>query len=370
MPRTMPNVPGTLRIGLFLPNEYANQFVTAAPEMTDSTYASNRRVAVVADEIGLSFALTVARWKGIPGESVGYACHGIDPFTLAAAILEATEKITVISTAHTIVWNPAVIAKMGADLDHIGRGRWGLNLVAGWSASEFGSLGLPLLPHEQRYEQASHWIRAIRELWNEGVSSYSCEFFTLDEAECWPRPLQKGGPLVVNAGQSPTGMKFAIDNCDYLLSAAANAEQFRYVRDELHSTAGYIGNKRLIIGATDLAAAEKADRILAGSDLLAIARGRRARVFDADGNPVPPEVVRQRLADDTTWLREIVIGDAIVGGPETVARDLAEWIASTSIDALCLALCDFDETLELLAEDVFEPLGNALADLGISLLLL
>jgi pyrimidine oxygenase len=132
----MPNVPGTLRIGLFLPNEYANQFVTAAPEMTDSTYASNRRVAVVADEIGLSFALTVARWKGIPGESVGYACHGIDPFTLAAAILEATEKITVISTAHTIVWNPAVIAKMGADLDHIGRGRWGLNLVAGWSASE------------------------------------------------------------------------------------------------------------------------------------------------------------------------------------------------------------------------------------------
>jgi pyrimidine oxygenase len=335
--------------------------------MTDSTYASNRAVAILADEIGLSFALTVARWKGIPGESVGYACHGIGTFTLAAAILEATKRITVISTAHTIVWNPAIAAKIGADLDQIGRGRWGLNVVAGWSEEEFGSLGLPLLPHDKRYEQAGHWIRAVKELWLEGESSYSCEFFTLDKAECRPRPLQKGGPMIVNAGQSPTGMKFAIDNCDYLLSAAANSDQFRFVRDELHSDVGYIGNKRLILGRTDLDAEEKANRIIAGSDLLALAR-RRGR-FDDDGTPLPEDVARQRLIDRPDVLRKIVVGDGIVGGPETVAQELADWISSTSIEGLCLALCDFEETLEILADKVLEPLGNALAARGISLLL-
>jgi alkanesulfonate monooxygenase SsuD/methylene tetrahydromethanopterin reductase-like flavin-dependent oxidoreductase (luciferase family) len=369
LPKALASAPGSVRIGVFLPNEHANQYMTAAPGLTDSTYEANRRVACLADEIGLSFGLTVGRWKGIPGDSVGYAMYGFDTFTLAGALLEATEKITIISTAHTIVWNPVIAAKLGADLDQIGRGRWGLNIVAGWSESEFGSMGLTLMPHEKRYEQAIEWLKAVRELWRTGSSSHSCEYFTLNEAECHPRPLQEGGPVVVNAGSSPTGMKFAIENGDYLFTQSANGEQFRQVREDMHSNVGYIGRSRVIIAKTDLEAREKAEQILREADLLTIAT-RRGRMDGPNGEPLPVQEVRNILANDKAALSRALLGDAIIGSPETVAKQLADWVLASSVDGICLALFDCDESLELLADRSFEPLGNALADAGKNLLLL
>ncbi|HUY07049.1 MAG TPA: LLM class flavin-dependent oxidoreductase [Acidimicrobiales bacterium] len=369
LPKALAMTPGGVRIGIFLPNEHANQYMTAAPGLTDSTYEINRQVARLADDIGLSFGLTVGRWKGIPGDNVGYAMYGFDTFTLAAALLESTKKITIISTAHTIVWNPVIAAKLGADLDHIGHGRWGLNIVAGWSESEFGSMGLTLMPHDQRYKQATEWLKAVRELWLTGESSHSCEFFTLNEAECHPRPLQEGGPVVVNAGSSPTGMKFAIENGDYLFTQSANGEQFRHVREEMKSDVGYIGRQRVIIARTDLEAREKAEEILREADLLAIAT-RRGRMVGPDGREMPVQEVKEILARDRTALSNALLGDAIIGSPESVARQLADRATSTSVDGICLALFDCELSLELLAERCFEPLGNALASAGKTLLLL
>jgi pyrimidine oxygenase len=369
LPKALASAPGSVSIGLFLPNEYANQYTTAANGLADSTYEVNRRCAMLSDEIGLAFALTVARWKGVPGDSVGFAMYGLDTFTLAGALLECTEKITIISTAHTIVWNPVVAAKLGADLDQIGRGRWGLNIVAGWSETEFASMGLTLMPHDKRYEQATDWLKAVRELWNTGTSSYSCEFFTLNEAECHPRPLQQGGPVVVNAGSSPTGMKFAIENGDFLFAQSANGEQFRQVREDMHSDVGYIGLKRVIIADTDIEAKETAERILDDADVLAIAH-RHGRMNGPDGESLSQDEVHKTLASDRKALNRALLGGAIIGSPETVAKEMAEWVISNSVDGICLALFDVENALQLLADRSFEPLGNALADAGKTLQLL
>jgi len=118
--------------------------------LTDSTYEAIRNVACIADEIGLAFGSPSRRWKGVPGDSIGYAMYGFDTFTLAGALLEATKKITIISTAHSIVWNPVIAAKFGADLDRISDGRWGLNVVAGWSESEFPLDAAYMMSRDQR----------------------------------------------------------------------------------------------------------------------------------------------------------------------------------------------------------------------------
>lgn len=367
-PKALAKVPNGVMLGYFQPNTYAERFTTAAPGLTPCDYATNRAVAKLADELGLSFALTIGRWKGIPGESVGYAMEGFDTYSLIAALLEATERITMISTTHTGLWNPVMAAKLGADMDQISGGRWGLNIVAGWNASEFASMGAKLFDHEERYEQARHWLAAVRELWLKGESSYDCPFFTLVEAECRPRPVQQGGPPIVNAGASPTGMQFAVDNADYLFGNWRVGDRFAEMREALDTEVGYICERRIILGESDSAAQDRADAILRDADLLALARGG-ARQTRPDGTPVPTEEVYARLKNEPDFRRQYVIADALVGSPETVARDMASWVTSRPVEGVCMAMFDFERDLELFGTSVIEPLGNMLADAGKKLVL-
>ena len=367
-PKSLQRVPNGVMLGLFQPNVHAERFTSAAPNISIPTYETNRNTALLADHFGFSFALTIGRWQGIPGESVGYAMSGLDTYSMIAALLEATEKITMISTTHTGLWNPAIVAKMGADMDHIGAGRWGLNVVAGWNEAEFRALGAKLFDHSERYEQAGHWLAAIRELWETGESSYSCKFFTLDKAECRPRPQQVGGPPVVNAGASPTGMQWAVDNADFLFGNWRVGDRFEEVRKDLENPPGYICERRIIVADTDSEANDRANEIVRLADTLALARGG-ARQTRPDGTPVPVEEVHARLQADEDFRRTYTIADAIVGSPETVAREIAEWVTNKPVDGICTAMPDFERDIELFGSRALEPLGNLLDDAGMQLVL-
>ena len=58
-------------------------------------------------------------------------------------------------------------AKQCATIDHISGGRFGLNIVAGWNASEIAMFGNEQLPHDDRYAVAEEWIQLIKALWTQ-----------------------------------------------------------------------------------------------------------------------------------------------------------------------------------------------------------
>jgi alkanesulfonate monooxygenase SsuD/methylene tetrahydromethanopterin reductase-like flavin-dependent oxidoreductase (luciferase family) len=363
VPRAMPRVEDGVRLGLFLANHRNAHYITNAAGYTEPTYENVRQIAITGDQIGLSFLLPVARWKGVIGDGADLCPYGLETITLSAGLLEATERVAVLSTIHTEVFNPVVVAKMGATMDQIGGGgRWGLNVVAGWSKADFASMGLELRGAENRYEHATHWLKAIRQLWAEGTSSYSCEYFKLQDAECWPRPRQIGGPLVVNAGQSPTGMKFAVDNAHYLFTTSADADQFRYVTEELGGQhVGYIGRQHVVIGKTRQRAEEIAEAIVAGGDKKAAAR------LMAHGRTSVEEMVERLEQPDA--LRNFLLQQPVVGDPTEVAQQLAAWSAGASVDGICLSLFSQQEMLDLMDDAFMETLGNELNDRGKKLVL-
>ena len=130
-----------LQLGIFMPNcSFGYSISTYKPKPDDWTYASNHQVAQAAESAGFDFLFPVSRWKGFGGET---NCLGtsLETMTWASVILAATERIRVYSTVHIPVFHPVVAAEMGATLDHIGQGRWGINLVSGWSAQEFQMMG-------------------------------------------------------------------------------------------------------------------------------------------------------------------------------------------------------------------------------------
>ncbi len=85
--------------------------------------------------------------------------QALDSFISLAAMAAITQRIMLISTVHVLYgpWHPLHFAKFGATLDHIAKGRWGVNVVTGHRAVEHEMFGWSRIDHDRRYELAAEF---------------------------------------------------------------------------------------------------------------------------------------------------------------------------------------------------------------------
>src|SRR5262249_30062363 len=146
-----------LKIGLFGANCSSGRSATLVPERWSASWPDCLKLARMAEAAGIDFMLPIARWKGYGGTT---DVHGasLEPMPWAAGLLAATERITVFATVHAPLFNPLIAAKEFVTADHIGQGRFGLNLVVGWNEGEFEMFGVDQREHEVRYAFAQEWL--------------------------------------------------------------------------------------------------------------------------------------------------------------------------------------------------------------------
>src|ERR1700731_4675202 len=118
-----------LKIGIFGAHCSSGRSATKVPERGSASWPDCLRLARMADEAGIDFMLPIGRWKGYGGET-DFPGETLETGTWAAGLLAATERITVFGTVHAPLFNPIIAAKEFVTADHIGEGRFGLNLVA------------------------------------------------------------------------------------------------------------------------------------------------------------------------------------------------------------------------------------------------
>ena len=85
----------------------------------------------------------------------------------ASALLAATRDIVTFATVHVPLVNPVFAAKAVVTADHVGQGRFGLNVVSGWNIDEFSMFGVELLEHDERYAYTEEWLSIVRRMWSE-----------------------------------------------------------------------------------------------------------------------------------------------------------------------------------------------------------
>src|SRR6266481_758149 len=169
----------TLKIGIFGANCSSGRSATKVPERWSASWPDCLALARLADEAGLDFMLPIARWKGYGGATEFHG-HSLETMTWAAGLLAATERITVFGTVHAPLFNPVIAAKEFVTADHIGEGRFGLNLVAGWNEGEFEMFGVRQRDHAARYAFAQEWLDAVKRAWAEpGAFDVAGQFLTL-----------------------------------------------------------------------------------------------------------------------------------------------------------------------------------------------
>ncbi len=193
---------------------------TTIPERWVPNWGNNLKLGRLLDEAGIDFMLPIARWVGYGGET---DFHGevLETITWATALLAMTERISVITTVHTVANHPVVVAKQLATMDQIGQGRVGLNIVAGWNKPEYEALGLTLPDdHETRYGYAQEWFDIVKALWTRDEPfDWNGQYFQLKHTYSLPHPLQ-GIPPIVNAAGSGQGREFAMRNANFLFTPA------------------------------------------------------------------------------------------------------------------------------------------------------
>ena len=209
-----------LKIGFFGQNCSSGRYITLAKERWSASWDDNLRASTLADEAGLDFLLPIGRWKGYGG-ATDYAGTSFETITWATGLLAATKHINVFGTVHVPLFHPVIAAKQMVTADHVGHGRFGLNIVAGWNEDEFGMFGIAQKDHTTRYEQAQEWIDALKRIWSENDFDFDGAFYDLTGVRAKPKPWGDSNPLIMNAAVSDDGREFALRNCDALFTAAS-----------------------------------------------------------------------------------------------------------------------------------------------------
>ena len=180
-----------LQIGLFGPNCSSGRAVTLVPERWSGNWPDNKRLAQMSDEAGIDFLLPIGRWKGYGGDT-DYQGTTLETITWATGLLASTKRITVFGTVHAPIFNPVVAAKEMVTADHIGEGRFGLNIVVGWNEGEFDMFGVEQREHEHRYEYAQEWIDVIKMIWSDRENfDFDGKYLHMKGIRGKPKPLRR-----------------------------------------------------------------------------------------------------------------------------------------------------------------------------------
>lgn len=219
-PPTRMQGPNRFKLGLFGLNCSGGLTMTKAPEYWDASLENNLEAARLADEAGLEFLLPVGRWHGYKGET-DTASASFETITWACGMLAATRAISAFGTVHVSLINPIFAAKQMMTADHIGRGRFGLNIVAGWNVGEHEMFGIAIRDHDERYDYAEEWLSIVKRVWSEDAPfDFHGKYFDLKGVRCKPKPWAGERPLLISAGNSAAGRAFAARHADCLFTSA------------------------------------------------------------------------------------------------------------------------------------------------------
>src|ERR1700693_257202 len=271
--------------------------------LTDIRYyqdLARRAEAALFDSIFLADQLAL-------GEDVAQAARTwLEPVTVLAALAVSTSRIGVVTPGSAPYPEPFNLARQFASLDHISNGRVAWNIVTSWlatAARNFGGTGQ--VSHADRYARGEEFMEVVKALWDSWAEdavvddrasgryarperirpiNHRGDFYQVGGPLNMPRCPQ-GRPVLVQAGSSDTGRRFAARHADAVFTAhmeKATAQEF------------YADLKRLAAGE---GRAPDQVLILPGlSPMIAATEAEAQRLVREVNDLSDPEVGRKRLS--------------------------------------------------------------------------
>lgn len=365
-----------LRFGIMWPNTMSQNITSrkVADENPDVLDAGRHAVAArAAESAGFDYLFLADTYAANPPANIasGHGEPRLYAPIWAAALLAATEHIGVVSTLHMRYLPPVVIARMGANLDALGGGRWGWNAVPGAKASEHALFGLEEeTDYERRYRMARESIQAVKAFWSAGIGEaveFDGEFFQASGILAGPRPVQRPFPPIFNPGVSPSAMDLIVAEANYGFTAIVDdledvASTARALSEKARAagrdpgSVEVAGSIAMVLGDTEAEAQQKYREYLDAVDLDA-AEGFAGFFLRSSST-------YQRLFEGMPHeeqVRRIGVGagsSVLVGTPEQVAERFSEIRRVTGVRQFLTLPFHWSPEEFAAAGDVFQALRD------------
>lgn len=373
------------------------------------------RVAQVAEE-GKLDAVFIADALNLSTSIGTDATERPDPIAVLSALAAVTSRIGLVGTGSTTYGEPFTVARQFATLDHLSGGRAGWNIVTTAIAAAAGNFGTAELPeHEARYERCREFVEVVTRLWDgwqddarvldrdAGVyaaldrihqADHHGKYFDVRGPLTIPRPPQ-GWPLLVQAGSSPTGMDLAATFADMVFTTQfdrGDSAAFVARMRELAAAKGRApGAIAVMPGITPIIGRTLREARELAAELGALVRpeatlafmqqmfgGIDFTVYDLD-EPFPdvrallpphagvsrPALFMAMAEEEKLTLRQVAqrIGlstghRSIVGTPDQIADDLADWFETGAADGFNLMPADLPQGLDDFVQGVVPRLQD------------
>jgi pyrimidine oxygenase len=344
-------------LGVFLPVANGGWIISKTTPRLDGLWRQNLDAALAAEAAGLDFVMSMGKWRGFGGETDHWGV-AMESLTMTAGIAQATSRIKIWATAHTLLHNPAVMAKMITTIDHISGGRVGLNIVAGAYKAEFDQMGAwdDRLDHDERYELAEEWACVVKRLWSEARVDFQGRYFTMKDCVSEPKPLSRPRPDLICAGMSERGLRFAVGAADICFIGGRTAEERRDASRRAKAIAADRGLTTrtymmctVIQADTDAGAEALVERYRDGVDMGAVIEMLR-------GWGAPAERLDSLASSQGAFMTQTVAGT-----PSRCAGEIQALMTYCELDGLMLIFDDYVEGLRRFGAEALPALRAGLA---------
>jgi alkanesulfonate monooxygenase SsuD/methylene tetrahydromethanopterin reductase-like flavin-dependent oxidoreductase (luciferase family) len=122
----------------------------------------------------------------------------LEGWTTQSVVAGFTNKIKLGTLVTGVIYRyPSVLAKVGASLDVLSKGRLFMGIGAAWNVDEATAYGISFPPVKERMQRLEEAVQIISKMWTEERASYTGKFYQLRDAYCNPKPIQKPHPPIM-----------------------------------------------------------------------------------------------------------------------------------------------------------------------------
>lgn len=174
----------------------------------------------------------------------------LDPWVALASAASVTSSIRLgTAVALPMEHDPITLAKTIATLDHLSGGRVTLGVGFGWNVEELEDHGVPA---GKRRTVLREYLELMRALWTDEIASYDGQYARLKPSWAWPKPAQRGVPVLVGAGGTPKNFDWIVANADGWITTPieTDVEERVTALSKAWAEAGREGSPRVVVLVT------------------------------------------------------------------------------------------------------------------------
>ena len=139
----------------------------------------------------------------------------LESHTTLGYLAGVTERIRLGTLVTGITYrNIAHLAKIVATLDVLSGGRAMCGIGTGWFEREHRLYGWDFPPRAERYDRLEDALELLPLMWGKGAPRFEGRTITVEEAVCYPRPLQERIPILVGGSGERKTLRLVARHAD------------------------------------------------------------------------------------------------------------------------------------------------------------